>query len=65
MGNHTIKFGADIRYATNLRVPSDANRTGQLNFYSGDTSNGGTGGLSLATFLLGDVGNFGASIARR
>ena len=31
-GNHTIKFGADIRYATNLRVPSDSNRTGQMNF---------------------------------
>ena len=58
-GNHTIKFGADIRYATNLRVPSDANRTGIMNFYTADTSNGGTGGLSLASFLIGDVGNFG------
>ena len=27
-GNHTIKFGADIRYAENLRVPSDQSRTG-------------------------------------
>ena len=58
LGNHTIKFGADIRYATNLRVPSDSNRTGQMNFYTGETSNNGTGGLSLATFLLGDVGQF-------
>jgi hypothetical protein len=57
-GNHTIKFGADIRYATNLRVPSDSNRTGVLNFYSAGTSNAGTGGLGLATFLLGDVGQF-------
>jgi Carboxypeptidase regulatory-like domain/TonB dependent receptor len=57
-GNHTIKFGADIRYAMNLRVPSDASRTGLLNFDSGDTSNGGTGGLALATFLLGDVTSF-------
>jgi outer membrane receptor protein involved in Fe transport len=57
-GNHTIKFGADIRYAENLRVPSDASRTGLLNFDSGDTSNGGTGGLALATFLLGDVTSF-------
>ena len=31
-GNHTIKFGADIRYAENLRVPSDQSRTGLLNF---------------------------------
>ncbi len=57
-GNHTIKFGADIRYAKNLRVPSDANRTGQLNFNSGDTSNAGAGGLDVATFLLGDVTSF-------
>lgn len=57
-GNHSIKFGADIRYAENLRVPSDASRTGLLNFDSGDTSNGGAGGLALATFLIGDVTSF-------
>jgi hypothetical protein len=55
MGNHQIKFGADMRYAMNLRVPSDANRTGELSFNHGATSNGGDGGLDLATFLLGDV----------
>ncbi|ABF39921.1 Cna B-type protein [Candidatus Koribacter versatilis Ellin345] len=54
-GNHTFKFGADIRSATNLRVPSDANRTGQFNFNHLATSNGGVGGLALGTFLLGDV----------
>jgi hypothetical protein len=57
-GNHTIKFGADIRYAENLRVPSDASRTGLLNFDSGGTSNAGAGGLSIATFVLGDVTSF-------
>jgi len=57
-GNHSIKFGADIRYALNLRVPSDANRTGQLHFAAEDTGNNGQGGLSLATFLLGDVTSF-------
>ena len=57
-GNHQIKFGADIRYAKNLRVPSDANRTGILNFNSGDTAQNGQGGLDLATFLLGDVTSF-------
>ena len=55
VGNHQYKFGADIRYAMNLRVPSDANRTGQLNFSPEGTSNAGTGGLDLATFLLGEV----------
>lgn len=54
-GNHTFKFGADVRYAENLRVPSDSNRTGVYNFTDGTTSNGGAGGLALASFLLGDV----------
>jgi hypothetical protein len=57
-GNHTIKFGGDFRYATNLRVPSDQNRAGQLQFDQNGTSNGGSGGLPLATFLYGDVTQF-------
>ena len=57
-GNHTIKFGADIRYAENLRVPSDANRTGELNFDQLGTGNAGAGGLVLGTFLLGQVNEF-------
>ena len=56
--NHQIKFGGDIRFAHNLRVPSDANRTGNLNFSPEGTSLQGTGGLDLATFLLGDVTHF-------
>jgi Carboxypeptidase regulatory-like domain len=58
IGNHTIKFGVDIRYATNLRIPSDSSRTGILNFDSGDTSLAGSGGMALATMLLGDVTSF-------
>ena len=57
-GNHIIKWGADIRYAMNLRIPSDNNRTGEFNFSPQATSNGGAGGLDLATFLLGDVTSF-------
>jgi hypothetical protein len=57
-GNHTIKFGADIRYAENLRVPSDQSRTGLLFFDQQGTSNAGANGLGLATFLLGDVTSF-------
>jgi hypothetical protein len=58
LGNHQIKFGADIRYAMNLRIPSDNNRTGEYNFSPEATSNAGNGGLDLATFLLGDVTSF-------
>src|SRR5256885_1528726 len=57
-GNHQIKFGGDIRYAMNLRTPSDASRTGLLHINAGDTANSGTGGNSFATFLLGDVTSF-------
>jgi hypothetical protein len=65
-GNHSFKFGTDIRSASNLRVPSDANRTGVLNFSHLNTSGGdptiptsnSLGGLDLATFLLGDVSSF-------
>jgi hypothetical protein len=57
-GNHTIKFGADIRYAMNLRVPSDQSRTGLLFFDQLGTANAGANGLGLATFLLGDVTQF-------
>jgi hypothetical protein len=59
VGTHSFKFGPDFRYARNLRVPSDWNRSGELTFGSSDTANpGGVGGLSLASFLLGDVTNF-------
>jgi hypothetical protein len=54
-GNHQLKFGADFRYAMNLRVPSDAGRTGDYTFDYRTTSNAGVGGLDWATFLLGDV----------
>ncbi len=42
----------------NLRIPSDNNRTGEYNFSPQGTSQGGLGGLDLATFLLGDVTSF-------
>jgi hypothetical protein len=63
-GNHIFKFGADLRYARNIRIPSDNNRTGEYNFSPLATSNQVNptkpiplpiGGLDLATLLLGDV----------
>ena len=58
IGTHAIKFGADIRYARNLRIPSDNDRTGINNFDTGPTSNGTSGGLGFATYVLGDVTAF-------
>jgi hypothetical protein len=64
VNNHTFKFGTDLRYAQNLRVPSDSHRAGELTFagtQTGDVATAGAGasaGIGLATFLLGDVSSF-------
>ena len=66
-GNHSVKVGVDLRYGRNLRVPSDTDRAGQLDFGAGQDSNGnyhpgptstadGVNGLGWASFVLGDVG---------
>ncbi len=54
-GNHTMKFGIDVRRAYNLRVPSDRHRSGELNFENDRTRGPSGGGLALAGFMLGDV----------
>jgi len=64
VGKHAFKFGTDLRYAQNLRVPSDSHRAGELTFNGGVTGSvaavgqNQTPGIGLATFLLGDVTNF-------
>ncbi len=55
VGSHNFKAGVDIRRANNLRVPSDAHRSGELSFSENRTRGPLGGGLGLATFLLGDV----------
>ena len=63
-GNHTYKLGADIRYALNLRVPSDSHRAGELHFspnFTGFVPTGSSSsqqGIGYATFLLGQVTGF-------
>ena len=57
-GNHTFKFGADLRRAYNLRVPSDRHRSGELNFDAARTQGASGGGSGLASFLMGDVSRF-------
>jgi hypothetical protein len=67
-GTHTFKFGVDIRYGRQFRADSGSNRTGNLSFTAGPTSNGGTtGGLGIATFLTGQVSSFvrTAAVSRR
>jgi len=69
VGKHNIKVGVDLRYAQNLRVPSDTHRAGELTFNGGLTGvvpvagQSQTQGIGLATFLLGDVTNFGRYVS--
>ncbi len=56
--NHTFKFGVDFRYLQNLRVPSDQHRSGELYFVPDTTRGPNGGGLSLASYLVGDVNSF-------
>jgi hypothetical protein len=61
IGNHNVKFGADIRFAKNHLVGVNNNNllSGQFNFPASVTSGGvGSGGLGFASFLLGDAGTF-------
>ena len=58
IGRHSVKFGAEIRRLQELRIPSDVNRTGQLQFADERTAtaSGSTpGGLGIASLLFGDV----------
>jgi hypothetical protein len=64
MGKHTFKLGADLRYAENLRVPSDSHRAGELTFNGTDTGDvpqagqSASPGIGLATFEIGQVSSF-------
>lgn len=69
VGHHNIKFGVDVRYATQFAVGLDNGnyRSGNFHFpasitgQAGNVAPGDSGesaGVGLATFLLGDVGAF-------
>ena len=56
-GDHTFKVGVDLRYARNLRVPSDTDRAGEMDIGAEPTSNNGNLGLGWASFAMGLVGH--------
>ena len=67
LGNHSIKWGADIRRAQQQRIPSDSHRSGEISFNDSTTGNseadtlaGGQAstGSALASFLLGSPSSF-------
>lgn len=59
-GNHTFRWGADIRHAQNTRLPSDQRRSGVYDFDPTLTSSADASGsgLGLASFLLGSASGF-------
>lgn len=66
-GNHTIKWGVDIRRAQQKRIDSSTHRAGEISFSDSTTgsatvdaiANGNaTTGAALASYLLGQPSNF-------
>ncbi|MDQ2844205.1 MAG: TonB-dependent receptor [Acidobacteriota bacterium] len=66
-GDHTIKFGADIRRSQQQRIPSDSHRSGEISFNDLVTGNpaidalaAGTAstGAALGSYLLGLPSSF-------
>lgn len=58
LGNHTLKFGGDLRYAKNIRNASDFNRAGRFVFAGSSTAGAGSSGLDLASLLVGYAAQF-------
>jgi len=62
VGKHTFKFGPDLHYNQNLRLPSDQHRSGEVysfnNLTVGEVGGSQIGGLGMAGFLLGEVSQF-------
>ncbi len=67
-GDHTIKFGVDVRRAQQQRIPSDQHRSGEITFTDSATGNPdvdaiasglASTGSALASFLLGSPSTFG------
>lgn len=60
LGNHSIRFGADLEYAMNHRDASDYTRSGELSFGNGSTQVPGVSGTGsgIASILLGYVDTF-------
>lgn len=67
VGNHGLKWGADIRRAQQQRIPSDSHRSGEIYFNDSTTgsaeadtlaSGQASTGSALASFLIGNPSSF-------
>jgi hypothetical protein len=66
-GNHTIKFGVDIRRGQQQRIPSDSHRSGEIYFNDSTTGNpfidqlaagAASTGSAIGAYLIGAPSNF-------
>lgn len=66
VGNHTIRFGGDVRRAHNhlIGVSNDQLRAGNFQFSASRTAGADSSGLGYASFLLGDVSSFNRTQTR-
>jgi outer membrane receptor protein involved in Fe transport len=62
MGQHTVKFGIDVRHAYNLRIPSDNHPSGVLNFGAAQTQGPNGGGSGFGSYMTGLVASFSRNI---
>lgn len=64
IGNHSVRFGADIRWAMNHLVGLNNNqvRSGNFSFASSTTAGGSSSGLGFASFVLGDVSSLNRTV---
>jgi Carboxypeptidase regulatory-like domain/TonB dependent receptor len=67
LGNHAVKWGADLRRAQQQRIPSDSHRSGEISFNDSTTGSAeadtlaagqASTGSALGSFLIGDPSSF-------
>jgi hypothetical protein len=67
VGNHSLKWGVDLRRAQQQRIPSDSHRSGEISFNDSTTGNAEADtlasgqvstGSALASFLIADPSSF-------
>ncbi len=67
IGNHNLKWGADLRRAQQQRIPSDSHRSGEISFNDSTTGSAeadtlaagkASTGSALASFLIADPSSF-------
>jgi hypothetical protein len=57
-GTHNIQFGVDIRWIQSNQYDNSGLYGGKYSFSQGTTNNGTTGGVTLASFILGEINGY-------